>query len=747
MDFKHSTAGYFSKREGILSPDDKLLLLLCDKVVKVYNRESGKYIESITGHTKEITSCIFHPQDSNFLITSSLDSRIGFWDFQHGVYTFIEVPGPIESMSCPEGSTRNDLIFFSTQKQGGGGRVWALSITKRKIIEKVLKAARAPKLVCSPNGALQCAFERSSLILWYVFKGKQNSRVSDFIRISHSKTVTSVAICPNEKIVAVGDTTGRITCYYGLTIRKDGGFVPHKNLRKTGSGEIREDFPHNTLHWHSTAIVALKFTLDGVSLLSCASEEVFVVWSISEGRKSFLPRIGTSISTIIRLNTDVSQFVLCGVDNSAYLLSLPNLSLEEILRGITNDTYNRSCRSVRSINAMYAIPFQQENLLMVNTGSVIQVFDYKADKHITCLEITGEVFKGADDSPATTFKYRVTIASFSEDGMILFTVDSKNKIGTSINSIETLKVWEQITMKRHVCYQLVGCCESPHQPAIRTIGISKYRGSYRAFTAGKDSIKLWSKKSGTSSSWSCETTSKYFNEQVVEVGAFSQDSSMLLTSSTNICIWCAEQLDKITVFSDSTFSGKINSLATVGSFFLCASLTSITGWDILTFKQSFVFSVKCEELKIDRHSKLFLAQIHIESIERVLNKEKRSAGMVMICDYNRISPDHLTVMEPSSELIMLPTSSKIDKRNVPNTIIATADSRILEREAPLVRVKGIMSSVHNHMDSLQNDKAEIVLNSTLLIRGSSSCFTHIASFQLPRISLMCGAFIDGLVKS
>ena len=49
-----------------------------------------------------------------------------------------------------------------------------------------------------------------------------------------------------------------------------------------------------------------------------------------------------------------------------------------------------------------------------------------------------------------------------------------------------------------------------------------------------------------------------------------------------------------------------------------------------------------------------------------------------------------------------------------------------------MRVKGIMSSVHNHMDSLQNDKAEIVLNSTLLIRGSSSCFTHIASFQLPR---------------
>ena len=71
MDFEHSAAGYFSKREGLISPDDKLLLLLSGKVVKVYDIESRKFIESITGHTKEVTSCIFHPQDNNFLITSS----------------------------------------------------------------------------------------------------------------------------------------------------------------------------------------------------------------------------------------------------------------------------------------------------------------------------------------------------------------------------------------------------------------------------------------------------------------------------------------------------------------------------------------------------------------------------------------------------------------------------------------------------------------------------------------------------
>ena len=70
-------------------------------------------------------------------------------------------------------------------------------------------------------------------------------------------------------------------------LRKEEDFILHKKLRKTGDGESKEDFPHKTLHWHSTAVVSMKFTLDGVSLLSCASEEVFVIWSISEGRKAF----------------------------------------------------------------------------------------------------------------------------------------------------------------------------------------------------------------------------------------------------------------------------------------------------------------------------------------------------------------------------------------------------------------------------------------------------------------------------
>ena len=74
--------------------------------------------------------------------------------------------------------------------------------------------------------------------------------------------------------------------------------------------------------------------------------------------------------------------------------------------------------------------------------------------------------------------------------VILSTVDRKNRIGTSINSIETLKIWEQRTTKRHIAYQLVGSCESPHQHAICAIGISKHHGLYQHFSIGEDNITI-----------------------------------------------------------------------------------------------------------------------------------------------------------------------------------------------------------------------------------------------------------------
>lgn len=157
---------------------------------------------------------------------------------------------------------------------------------------------------------------------------------------------------------------------------------------------------------------------------------------------------------------------------------------------------------------------------------------------------------------------------------------------------------------------------------------------------------------------------------------------------------------------------------------------------------SFIFKVKCEGLKFHKHSNCFLAQIHVE---KLLNKEKRSAGLVITCDYNQSSPIHVIVMEQNSELILLPTSSKVNRISVPDMIIGTSDSRIIEREAPLVYAKGTVNAIINQMDSLRDDRTDIMLNSSLLIRGSSSCFEHMASYHLPQMSLICSVFIDELV--
>lgn len=738
MDLKFSTAGYFVKREGIISPDDSLLLLLAGKVVKFYERKSGKYIDTIAGHTREVTSALFHPNDSKCLITSSLDGRIGFWDMRARKYTFFQVSGPVESMICPVGLVRSDILFFSVQKKYGGGRIWSFSISRKKVIEKILKTSLAPKLVSSPSGAFFGAFERSSLTIWPISsKGKYSNKcgISDFIRINHTKTITSLAFCPHDKIVAVGDSTGRITCYHGLSLGKDQEIFFKKQLRKFNDGETVEDLPSITLHWHSTSVATLKFTMDGIRLLSSAKEEVLVIWSIFEGRKTFLPRIGSAICNIMRFNLSTSHFILSGVDNSVYLLDLPNLDFEKIIQGIQRCA-SSSSESVKNqfINHASHISLHQRNLLAVSAGSAVQIFDYINDKSVTTLEISGKV------NDLFT-KSIVTHVNFSEDGLILFTVNRKTRNNQSTDCVETLKIWEQISEYNHISYKLVGCCESPHNEQVNALGLSKQKNLYIAFTSGTDGIKLWTRKVGPFNSWSCGTRMKHSSEESVEIGTFSRDGSLLLTASSNICIWCTKYLEKVTILTDSKFNSKICSFANIGDFLLSASSVGVIGWDVLSLKKNFILMARCKNLQTDPFGKLFLSHMQLS--------KKITIGLVIFIALSHTFPGQVFMMEKESALILCPTSRERNEENIPNVLIGTSDCRILSAVPPVLAKKVINSAVFD--DNQFTDRgADIVISkfkSTLVRRVSASCFAHVASFQLPQLSLACNEFIDKMVIS
>ena len=117
----------------------------------------------------------------------------------------------------------------------------------------------------------------------------------------------------------------------------------------------------------------------------------------------------------------------------------------------------------------------------------MQIFDYINDKSVTTLEISGKV------NDLFT-KSIVTHVNFSEDGLILFTVNRKTRNNQSTDSVETLKIWEQISEYNHISYKLVGCCESPHNEQVNALGLSKQKNLYIAFTSGTDGIKLWTSK-------------------------------------------------------------------------------------------------------------------------------------------------------------------------------------------------------------------------------------------------------------
>ena len=47
-----------------------------------------------------------------------------------------------------------------------------------------------------------------------------------------------------------------------------------------------------------------------------------VIWRMSTGERSFLPRLGAAISAIVACRHDAAKFVVCQADNTIRLVSL-----------------------------------------------------------------------------------------------------------------------------------------------------------------------------------------------------------------------------------------------------------------------------------------------------------------------------------------------------------------------------------------------------------------------------------------
>ena len=355
----------------------------CGVDVRVLDAGGGALLRVLKGHTGVVTSAFAAGQT---LYTSSLDGTVRSWDFLNGVCLRRYQPGvgdeegeqvlrvlraeaPGDAHSRNHGRALLLIALLHSPKK----RRWKLLVfdtNSRRPLRTVFESAqnsRCSGVALKTHGwrsggevfAISLvAISQKVMRVWGMCvrgnTGHGGREVSVHHRrvYTHNARLTAVALHPLDGTAATGDIAGNIVLWRGavasfggergrelthrLTHRRPGALRAAGAVgppqTKAGGAVVTTN-----LHWHSRQVNCLAFSSGGDALLSGGTEAVLVVWHMSTGAKSFLPRLGAAIRSVASCPTNGRKYaisladntilVVCALDNMAALWRLRGLSL------------------------------------------------------------------------------------------------------------------------------------------------------------------------------------------------------------------------------------------------------------------------------------------------------------------------------------------------------------------------------------------------------------------------------------
>ncbi|KAI9228704.1 MAG: WD40-repeat-containing domain protein [Piptocephalis tieghemiana] len=386
------------------------------------------------------------------------------------------------------------------------------------------------------------------------------------------KSIECVAFHPLEPILAIGDSVGRIDLWYNA--------LPHSlssSTSPTTTPPVRQ-----TLHWHAFGVNCLAFSPDGSLLLSGGQEGVLVSWQLRAQDRSFLPRLGASLShlSIVSSPGRGDVVVVAQEDNTIRLVSLTEMRITRSLVGLARAGIPPSVDDipVRPANFLLRDPSSSDHLILpssVHPGT-LQLWQGPRSSHLASLHILppSPVGRNKEGSPVSG---KVRDAVFSATGTWLIAVEERS--GGSVRYEQSLSFWSRSPVPTQALavrkgkrgpkslppFQCITRVEHPHQgeaseskdPARITALASSPStvGTARVATGGSDGrIRIWNhlppsenakdQKVG-SGSWICHAILSPPSTSAQEpcgALAFSPDGSVLAAAFGGfVTLWDPEQ--------------------------------------------------------------------------------------------------------------------------------------------------------------------------------------------------------------
>ncbi|XP_050373389.1 uncharacterized protein LOC126791037 isoform X2 [Argentina anserina] len=613
------------------STDAKRILVCTGSVVSVFSTSTGLQILSLEAHAALVTAVIVVPGNKalSFCWTASLDGTVRYWDYAAAeLMKTIDIKMPIYSMVIPAlllGKPDSKVMpadafaylsVENTQMQENAagkalrGQIRKCNLTESRLAGVVLAETRIPEVISiSPSGKFFGIQNKRKLHIWKT-PAKDSKLPVLKITLHHTRNFTLLAFHPTKRLVAAGDTSGRILIWRGFG---NCTFSDGDKLVNRGSMNDEPDRPGirgdddadscTTWHWHPTGINLLRFSSDGAYLYSGGKEGVLVDWQLDTGKKKFLPRIGSPLIYLTD-SLDPSLSAISCADNQIHLLKMPSMEITKSISGIklpfsSPEVHEGMCRKFSFDDSAGLVALRTENYR-------IQFYSLFDDREISEVQVCER-----NHQPGDEVSVILTLVSLSGDGSMMSTVEV-NLPEDGIGGLVCLKFWASESQNKK--FNLSTIVYEPHRdagisalafhPTRQMVVSSSYGGDFKIWISS-DEIQQ-RKDALQHSGWMCHAVGSY-KKRPMTAAAFSADGSVLaVAAETVITLWDPDKNMLVAVLGEMHMP--VVTLSFAGDHLLSISRGSkpqLSVWSMSKLSESWSYKLDIEDVTCAKDSSSF----------------------------------------------------------------------------------------------------------------------------------------------
>ncbi|KAH7442694.1 hypothetical protein KP509_03G099700 [Ceratopteris richardii] len=717
----------FTSYPPAFSADGNLMLVCSGSTVSVFSVATGLLAYELEGHSAPVTSIHVVKYNGvtkpaiNHAWTSSLDATIRLWNFTTcSVIKTVNVGKPIHSMVVPNfselGATISQkqcicLLLVEHSKDdhkpkkikessntsdgdkehpqsGPCFRVVSYNMTSGKPLSGHLaQVSRPALLICSQPGHLVGIVDNRKLWIWRVTKESiEHSASFQKIMLHHTKPLKSLAFDPTETLVAASDSSGRVLIWKNIgehsyhSSENIKGSLKSKNALELDSnrGARGNDDAAalSTYHWHSDQVNFLMFSLEGAYLFSGGNEAVLVMWQLETGKKSFLPRLGSSILYMSR-SPDASIISVTCADNSIKLINCGTMTVERSIKGIK--PFVTLPRKLRSMDLKTVASQPGTRVLVLPTEDIsLQFYDVLNDRPIGEIEVNVHNYisskeKGWKSSHSEPFYGKLVFIShvvFARDGLSMATVECSCG-EDNIARGSCLKFWRQdVAFSNFVLSTEI---HDPHQSEISSLAFHPninlavsccHIGDFKVWVYDKDRKDI-----ASHISWRCRSVGSY-RQKSMRCVDFSDDGTLLAVSADeSITLWNPFTNSLVHVLARS-MGNVVRSLSFVPStnYLVAASegeRAELTVWNLETLSICWSYHLTVEALRVDPRGPHFSVLSMVKKPIKKKGEHRVAKAVITVFDVNSPVPQALWNVQDAedSDILWLDASCLSDEAN------------------------------------------------------------------------------------